>query len=564
MANFQLTTSVRTLNRLQQIARVLARHGFGHIVERINLGRYLPLGKILRSSRSEAPESSPPSLGKRLASVCCELGPTFVKFAQMLSTRADLAPEEILVELRTLQDQVPPFDSETAHSLIAKELGSPLSDCFASIEGSPFASGSIGQVYHAQTTDGDDVVVKVKRPGIEEVVAQDLHILKWMAGAAEQWLPELARIKPAHVVEEFEVLLAQEMDYIAEASATARFEEAFAEDSHVTIPHVHWSLTSSSVITVGLVKGQHFETLQDGHDAIDRKLLSQRLVNMYLKQFFDMRMFHADPHPGNLLVAPRATIGLVDFGQVGTISDELAGQLVIMIIAMIYREPQIVVDVLYELGVVEPETDTKALVRHLRSLLDKYHGLPLKRLDLLTIFLEVSAVIRQHNVSLPRELVMVLKTLITIGGVALRLDPELDLVAELSPKVRNLVMGRFSVKRIARTTGVTLWHFMSMIRTAPSQLRAALRRVGSGKWQVNIRHENLDRLINELDRSSNRMSFAIVIAAVIVGSSVVVSTDVDFPVLGIDIQWFGVAGYLFAGVLGLRLLWAIYRSGRLS
>ncbi|MEZ6085031.1 MAG: AarF/UbiB family protein [Phycisphaerae bacterium] len=299
-------------------------------------------------------------------------------------------------------------------------------------------------------------------------------------------------------------------------------------------------------------------------EEIDRKLLGKRLVDMYVKQFFDMRMFHADPHPGNFLISPPARIGLIDFGQTGTISDELAGQLVIIVVAMIYREPQIVVDVLYDLSAVETETDPKALVRDLRNLLDKYHGLPLKRLNLLTIFTEIAGVIRQHNVTLPRELVMVLKTLITIAGVALRLDPELDLVAELSPKVRKLVAGRFSPKKILRTTGVTLWHFFSIIRSAPSQLRAALRRVGKGKWQVNIRHENLDRLINELDRSSNRLSFAVVIAAIIVGSSVVVSTNAKFPVLGIDIQWFGVAGYLVAGLLGIRLLWAIYRSGRLS
>jgi ubiquinone biosynthesis protein len=565
MAYFQLTTSVRTLNRLQQIVRVLARHGFGHVVERINLGRYLPLGKILRSAHAEAAAAPPVSLGKRIASVCSELGPTFVKFAQALSTRADLASEDVLRELRKLQDQVPPFDSEAARSIIATEIGESADQCFASFDAEPFASGSIGQVYHAQTKSGDNVVVKVKRPGIEEILHQDLHILKWMAGAAEQWLPELARIRPVQIVEEFELLLNQEMDYVSEASATARFEEAFEADAHIHIPHVYWNLTSSSVLTLGQVRGESFEAiLQGGHDKIDRKLLGKRLVDMYLKQFFDMRLFHADPHPGNFLISPPARIGLVDFGQIGTISDELAGQLVIIVVAMIYREPQIVVDVLYDLSAVETDTEPKALARDLRRLLDKYHGLPLKRLNLLTIFTEIAAVIRQHNVTLPRELVMVLKTLITIAGVALRLDPELDLVAELSPKVRKLVAGRFSPKKIVRTTGVTLWHLFSIMRSAPAQLRAVLRRVGKGKWQVNIRHENLDRLIDELDRSSNRLSFSIVIAAIIVGSSVVVSTNTDFPVFGIDIQWFGVAGYLVAGLLGIRLLWAIYRSGRLS
>ncbi len=565
MAYFQLTTSVRTLNRLQQIVRVLARHGFGHVVERINLGRYLPLGKILRSAKAETGAAPPVSLGKRIAAVCSELGPTFVKFAQALSTRADLASEDVLRELRKLQDHVPPFDNETARAIIAAEIGESPDACFASFDNEPFASGSIGQVYHAQTKTGENVVVKVKRPDIEDVLQQDLHILKWMAGAAEQWIPELARLRPVQVVEEFALLLKQEVDYVSEASATARFEEAFEDDAHVHIPHVHWNLTSSSVLTLGQIRGDSFEEiLQGGNDKIDRKLLGKRLVEMYVKQFFDMRLFHADPHPGNFLISPPARIGLIDFGQVGTISDDMTGQLVTMVVAMIYREPQIFVDVLYDLNAVESDTNQKALVRDLRRLLDKYHGLPLKRMNLLTIFTEIANVIRQHKVTLPNELVMVLKTLITIGGVSLRLDPELDLVAELSPKIRKLVAGRFSPKKIVRTTGVTLWHLFSILRSAPAQLRAALRRMGSGKWQINIRHENLDRLIEELDRSSNRMSFAIVIAAIIVGSSVVVSTDTEFPVLGVDIQWFGVAGYLIAGLLGLRLLWAIYRSGRLS
>ncbi len=235
-----------------------------------------------------------------------------------------------------------------------------------------------------------------------------------------------------------------------------------------------------------------------------------------------------------------------------------------MIVAMVYREPMVVVDVLNDLGAVDPSTDPKMLARALRQLLDKYHGLPLKRLDLVVIFTELAAVMRSHNVTLPREMVMVLKTLSTVAGVALQLDPELDLVAILSPRLKGLIASRFSPGAIARGAGVSLWHLASMLKTAPSQMRTALRRLSRGHWQIHIRHENIDRLANELDRSSNRMAFSIVIAAVIVGSSVVISTEAEFSVLNIPIQWFGIAGYLFAGILGVSLLWAIFRSGRLS
>lgn len=565
MASLPLATSVRSLSRLRQIVRVLARHGFGHVVERINLGRFLPLGKLLRSEPSAPTETSGASLGRRLASVAAELGPTFVKLAQMISTRPDLVSPEVLAELRKLQDKVPPFDTDEAIRLIEEQVGAPLDKCFSHFDRVPLASGSIGQVHLARTTGDEDVVVKVKRPGIDDIVRNDVHLLKWMAQAGENMVTELSRLRPVQIVEEFEQLLNRELDFISEASATSRFRDAFAAEGYMNIPRVHWDLTGPGVLTMSRIRGENVEgVVQNGDTSVDRPLLARRLVSIYLKQFFDMRLFHADPHPGNFLILPPARIGLVDFGQVGTLSDELAGQLVIIIVAMIYREPQVVVDVLNDLGAVGHDTDARALARALRSLLDKYYGLPLKRLDLGVIFMEITEVIRSHGVTLPRELVTVLKTLVTISGVALKLDPQLNLVEVMGPHVRKLLADRFAPARLARTMTVSLWHTWNILKSAPGQLRSVLRQIGRGTWQVNIRHENLDRLTDELDRSSNRMAFSIVIAAVIVGSSVVISATEDAVLLGMPLRWIGVAGYLFAGVLGVGLLWAIFRSGRLS
>jgi ubiquinone biosynthesis protein len=359
--------------------------------------------------------------------------------------------------------------------------------------------------------------------------------------------------------------LLRELDFIAEASSTARFEEAFRGDDTVQIPHVHWELTTPRVLTLGRISGRNLdEASADGSAHIDRHLLARRLVNLYLKQFFDMRLYHADPHPGNILILPPARIGLIDFGQVGTLSDETATNLVIMLVALIYREPQIVVEVLADLGAIEPGADTRMLGRALRQMLDKYHGLPLKRMDLTGIFNELAAIIRAHGVTLPRETIMVLKTLVTIGGVALKLDPGLDLVALFTPRIKGLISQQFAPAKLARTAGVSIWHVLSMLKTAPGQLRSTLRLLGSGKWQLHLRHDNLDRLANEIDRSSNRVSFAVVIAGLIVGSSLVISSTSEFAPLHIPIQWIGVVGYAFAGVLGVSLLWAIFRSGRLS
>jgi ubiquinone biosynthesis protein len=378
-------------------------------------------------------------------------------------------------------------------------------------------------------------------------------------------VPELARYHPVHIIEEFELVLLRELDFVAEASATARFEEAFQGDDAVRIPHVHWELISPRVLTLGRLSGQNLDTVNyEGPPPVDRHLLARRLVNIYLKQFFDMRLYHADPHPGNILITAPAHIGLIDFGQVGMLSDDTATSLVIMLLGLVYREAEIVVEVLADLGAVEPGTDTRMLTRAMRQMLDKYHGLPLKRLDLPGIFNELARITRDYGVTLPRETVMVLKTLVTIAGVALKLDPELDLVALFTPRIKGLISKQFEPRRILRSAGVSVWHILSMLKAAPAQLRSGFRLLGSGKWQVHLRHENIDQLTNEIDRSSNRMAFAVVIAGVIIGSSMLIGSSTEFTVFHVKAQWIGVVGYAFAGLLGVSLLWAIWRSGRLS
>jgi len=564
MATIPLASSVRTLNRLRQIARVLATNGFGHVVERLNLGRYLPMGKRVRPD-SPGPLTSHTSVGRRLTKVCHELGPTFVKLGQMLSTRPDLVAADIARELRSLQDHVPAFDTEIARRSVAEDLGAPIDKLFAHFDDAPIASGSIGQVHAARTHAGEDVVVKIKRPGIDETIRHDLHILRWMAETMERFVDELAMYRPSQIVQEFSILISQETDFIREASNTTRFHDAFESTEHLTTPRVHWDLTGPRVLTMSRVRGESIEKVIDRHDqSINRQQLGLLLINLYLKQFFDLRLFHADPHPGNILVRQPAEIGLIDFGQVGTLSDELAGQLVTIVAALVYREPQVVVDVLSDLDAVSHDTDARALSRALRQLLDKYYGLPLKRLDLVIIFAELTDTIRAHHVSMPRELVSVIKTMVHIAGVALKLDPELNLAEVVAPRVKKLLTDRFSPKRLSRAAVVSLWHLSSILKSAPSQIRGVLRQISRGSWQVNIRHENLDRLTEELDRSSNRMSFSVVIAAVIVGSSVVISASDDAQILNIPLRWIGVAGYLFAGMMGAGLVWAIIRSGRLS
>lgn len=567
MSPLQFTRSVRSLNRLRQIAKVLTQHGFGHVVARVNLARFVPVW-MLRRRRKPRPEGeTETTIGRRIAEICAELGPTFIKFAQLLSTRPDILPAEVLEELKTLQDDVPPFDSATAMGIIAEELGRPVDACFDSIEKLPIASGSIGQVYRARLKDGVDVVVKVRRPDIEDVVELDMQLLRWLAQSLEALMPEVHMYRPELLVTELEQMLTRELDYINEASATARFAAGFSGELAVRIPRVYWEFTGPRVLTLEAIPGENADAALDkvaaGAMVIDAPLMARQLADCFLKQVFELGVFHADPHPGNVLIAPPATVGLIDFGQFGTISDELMTQIVVMVYGAVGREVDVVIDSLADLGALGGETDRRQLHRALQMLLDKYYGLPLKRLDLGTLMNEFTDVVRAHDVIVPRDALMLFKAMGLVAGLAARLDPELNLLELLGVRLRRVMRERLSPKRMSRAAALLGWDLLSIARQAPGQIREGMRRLASGGWRHYVRHENIDRLTNELDRSSNRLAFSIVIAAIIVGSSVVVSAESSLTIFNIKVHYFGIAGYLMAGVLGLGLSWAIFRSGRL-
>ncbi|UCE60988.1 MAG: AarF/ABC1/UbiB kinase family protein [Phycisphaerales bacterium] len=520
-----------------------------------------------KKTRARVLDAKPSTVARHLTEVCAELGPAFIKLGQLASTRPDIVPAEVLSQLRTLQDDVPPFDSAVAMKVIAEELGAPVEECFASIEATPIASGSIGQVYRAKAKDGTELVVKVQRPGVAEEIQLDMQLLAWLAESLETLIPELKVYRPTILVAELEETLTRELDYINEASATARFAKAFADDSAIRIPRVYWDFCGPRVLTLESLSGTNIDKLALGGDCEgavwDRKLVARTLVDAYLKQVFELGVFHADPHPGNILVDPSGSVGLIDFGQVGTITEELMTELIVIVYACVNNELDVVVDALADMDALGPETERRHLQRELQVLLHKYYGLPLKRFDLSALVNEFSDVVRRHDVVIPRDMLMLLKTVAVVKSVAATLDPELDLVELVRPRLKKTLGERFSPPQLLRGASKLAWHAFSIARRAPGQLREGLRRVGSGHWRLNIRHENIDRLVNELDRSSNRLSFSIVIAAIIIGSSVVVSTDTQLALMGIRVQDLGILGYVIAGILGLTLIWAIFRSGRL-
>lgn len=572
VVNLRLPQTVRSIGRVQVIAGVLTHHGFGHLVDRLQLNRYVPLPK--RRPPPPADEGAPAgpdvSLGGRVVRVCQDLGPTFIKFGQMLSTRPDLVPAEIVRALESLQDRVPPFDSATARQIIEEDLGVPLSECYDSFEETPFASGSVAQVHRAVTrsTDGrpgQAVVVKVKRPHIEDTVRLDMNILRWIADLAERFVPDAMFLQPRMVVDEFERTMLREMDFINEAATITRFRELLEGDECVHVPSVHWELTGPQVLTLEMIPGASLQSLLRTPDPrINAKELADKLVRGFMRQFFQMGLFHADPHPGNLLIEPPATIGLIDFGLTGQIDDEMLGQLVIALTGALSREPEVIVEVLADMNALSDDTDRFRLRRDFGQLIEKYYGFPLHRFDLQELFYEVSTLVRENRVKLPREFVLFGKALVAVGGICLQLDPDLNLIETVKPRLKGLLIRRLEPARLIRSATISGWHLMNILKSAPGQLRDVSRRLARGQWQVNIRHQNIDYLAHEIDHASNRLVFAIIIGAIIVGSSWIISSDTHAAILNIPLAWFGVIGYLVAAVMGLWLVVAILRSGKLS
>jgi len=561
MSIFSFQRRRHSIRRLQQILGVFARHGLGHVLARANLRRYLPWKTVWSAQRKE-PAQDPESLARRVTDAFQELGATFVKLGQLLSARPDIVPPEFILEFRKLQDQVEPFDSAVAFELIEKELGRPTSEVFAQIDEEPFAAGSIAQVYYARLIDGREVAVKVKRPDVAKVITRDLDLMRELAKLAERHVPELGVLRPRMLVDELAETIQRELDFVNEASNTAQFHEMFAQEQQLSAPQVHWDLTTGDMLVLERLAGANigdFERLD--RLGVSRRELAKRVADTFLFQIFERGIFHADPHPGNILVDERGRLGLVDFGMVGRLDADLKNHLAATLAAVHSRDIDVIIEIYLELGVIPTDVAVADLHHDLRTMIDKYYGLPLRLLDARKVFFEVMALARRYKIVMPREFVLLGKAFATIGGLAQALDPDINLSVVIRPYARKIMAERFSPKQLAHSASKTMWHIKGLLRTGPGNVRTLLRKAARGDLGLQLRHTGLDHLSQELDRMSNRLAFSIVTAAIIISSGVLLANQVGPTYRGLSIL--GVVGYVVAALFGLYLLIAILRRGRL-
>ncbi len=556
----RLPRAWRGLRRSQQILAVLVKYGFGDLLGTLRLRHPLiarmpvPLPKLRQIEELSRPE--------RLRRAFEELGPAFIKLGQLLSLRPDLIPSEYASELAKLQDEVAPFPFAEVRKKIEEQLGKPLEQLFAEFDEEPLAAASLAQVHRARTKSGEEVAVKVQRPGIREVIRADLIVLEELAGLIARYVPESELYDPVGAVREFAKTLRHELDFIREGRNIELFRRNFAGDETVHIPGVFWELTTREVLTMEWIEGIKITDLEGLERAgLDRRQVALNGANLVLKQVFEHGFFHADPHPGNILVLEGNVLAPLDFGMVGRLDEPLQLQLGELLIGVVRKDIDRVIRALREMGSLDERTDPGGLRRDLADFIDRYYRVPLAQLEVGQLLDEALTLFREHRVRLPASLVMMGKALVIAEGVGRLLYPELDMITLAQPYIQRLVLRRLAPGREARAWTIALEESARLLRELPTELRLLLSRLRRGELRAQLEHRGLDRLILELDRASNRLAFALIIAALIVGSALVMQLPVGPKLWGLPL--FGFLGFGLAAVLGFWLALAILRSGRL-
>ena len=546
------------LHRLREITAILIRHGMGYLVGILGLGRFVPFHKgLLGHARRSAPYTRPEHVRVALE----ELGATFIKLGQILSTRSDLVPPDLQRELAKLQDAVPPVPAAAIRKAVEVELGHPIETLFAAFDLTPLAAGSIGQAHAATLADGTEVVVKIRRPGVVAQVEEDLAILQSLAVTASQHWELAKQYDVIGLAQEFAGTLRAELDYIREGRSAERFAANFAGDLAVHIPRIIWDRTTSQMITLERIRGIKIDDLAALDAAgIDRAELARRATGMLLKMVFDDGFFHADPHPGNFFVERGGRIGLIDFGMTGALDEQTRERLSDLLLAVTSTDADRLVDAFLELGVAGTGIERSKLREDLAPILAKYANAPLEEIGVGEVISAGLALARRHHLQLPPNVALLFKTLVMSEGLGVQLDPDFQLVAEIRPYAERLLLRRFSPFAILRRLEQFGLDAARLGIELPQQLRRLLGDVENGNLTVQVRPSGFEPLLGRLERLVNRIVLGIIAAAFISGLAVLMS--VYHP--GNDARWLGAffgIGLGIAATLGAYLAWSILRSG---
>jgi len=549
--------AARDLGRLNEIAGVLIRNGFGDLVHRTGVVALLETtGRALHIDRMQSlPSLSPP---ERMRNVLEDLGPTFVKLGQVLASRPDLLPPDWMAEFSKLHEDVATVPFEKLQPQIERVLGCPIDEVFATLDTEPLAAGSIAQVHRATLPDGREVVLKIRRPGIESEVSADLRLLERFSEVLEQEVPELRRYHPRRIAKQFARTMRAELDLSMEARSLRQIAEHLADRSELVIPEVIDPWATPRLLVLSFVEGTSAAEWLRGErpEGVDPIALAALGADVLLEMIFVHGVYHADPHPGNLLFLPGSRIALLDFGMIGRLSDDRRREFVELLSAVADHDEDAVVDVLLAWS-DGSATDLDFLSQDARAFLDRYHGVPLGSLNITSMLRDIAEIVRENDLALPSDVAMLVKVFITLEGLGRSLDPDFDIGHHVEPAARRMI------KRLHNPVAVAnrgLSEIKKVLLGLPRDLRSLLMRARRGGLRVELDLKRLDEFGHQLDRSANRLTGGIVTAALIVGSAIVMTVDQGPKFLGFPL--FALLGFVSSFGLGLVLLLSVIRSGR--
>jgi ubiquinone biosynthesis protein len=555
-------SAARELPRLREISMVFVRHGLGDLVRRAGIATRLEhAGQVMQwGAAPEIAHLEPPQRA-RLAFE--QLGPTFVKLGQMLSTREDMLPSAWTTELARLHSDVAPVPFDDLLPQVEQALGRSPFEVFAHVEREPYAAASIAQIHRAKLASGTPVVLKIRRPGIEAKVDADLRILDHLAHLIEREMPEVRRYQPVEVVGQLRNSLERELDLAVEGRNTERFARNFADDLNVLVPRVYWEWTSSTMNVqehIGGIRGNDLAAI-DGA-GLDRKALAVRGVDVVLKMILVDGFFHADPHPGNVMYLPGNRIALIDFGMVGRLSSARRQQIIDLLAGLARHDEKAMLEVLLDWR-GDDFVDEARLAADLDEFAFDYAEIQLKDLKIGLLLQRVSAILRKHSIVLPTDLTLLFKALITLEGLGRQYDPEFRLIDRVKPFIDRAMREHYQPVETARRVQQTLSDLLGVVTSIPRDLARLVKDARQGRMRIDLDLKRLDHFGDRVDRTINRATMGIMTASLVVGSSIVMTVEGGPRVFGVSLLTYcGLIGYLVAFGNSLWIIFSIWRSGR--
>lgn len=550
--------NVSYVNRYRQIVHVMAKNGLGHFVDQMGLGSMLP-----RTKRKDITTARPKkSMAVTYRTILEELGPTFIKFGQILSTRPDIISAEYVYEFSKLQDSVKPLPYDVIREQIEKELDAPLEDVFEYIKETPLASASIGQVHRGQLKDGTDVAVKVQKPDIERIVRLDLEIMRNLAHRVGSLAAQRSPYEPEEIVEEFSKAIRKELDYTLEASNAEKFYQEFKNEPSVRIPRIYRSHSTKRLLVMEFIAGRKvLDILEDeSYTAGERAHIAKIGADALFKMIFTHGFFHADPHPANIFVIDAKTISFLDFGITGRINNRMKRELVDLILAVLGRDADKVADTIIAITNAE-DVSRDDLIWEIEDLIENYYGQTLDNINMGQFIQDLTAVSKRYGIKMPKYYTLLGKSILMIEGIGRQLDPDFNAVEYTKPYVKEMIRQRMNPVNMAKRWYESVAQAGDLLLDMPKRIDSILSRTSKRGFKVGVDRDTTECLTHSFERSVNRLSFAIVSASMVLASSVLFHAEIgphwqELPILGLLL-------FLISFVFGVSLIHAIFKSGRL-